>query len=74
MRAEFKRAKHGQIPSDVGRNFRISMREKRIPMDLAMGRVIGDKCAKGFRQDLVVKSKTVQRRRDKKAIKSGLEE
>jgi phage gp16-like protein len=77
MRSEFKRVKHGQIPGDYGRQIKIAMREKRTPIKMVRSVdswVIGDNCAKVFRKDIVAKSKTVQRRRDKEAVKKGLED
>lgn len=74
MRTEFRRVKHGQMPDDVSRKIKIAMRERRTPIKLGQGYVIGENCAKSFRKDLLEKSKTAQRRRDKEAIKKGLEE
>ena len=50
------------------------MREARTPIKVREDYVVEEKCAKAFRKDLVEKSKTAQRRRDKEAIKKGLEE
>jgi hypothetical protein len=74
MKNEFKRVKHGQIPGDLGRKSKIAMREKRTPIQVRSDVVIEEKQAKSFRQTLTEKSKTVQRRRDKKAIKQGIDE
>ena len=74
MKNEFKRVKHGQIPGDYRRKFKIAMREKRAPIQVTSDVVIEEKPAKLFRQFLTEKSKTVQRRRDKKAIKQGMDE
>ena len=74
MRTEFKRVKHGQLPGDNSRTLKIAMREKRTPIKVREDYVVEEKCAKAFRKDLVEKSKTAQRRRDKEAIKKGLEE
>jgi hypothetical protein len=74
MKNEFKRVKHGQIPGDLGRKSKIAMREKRTPIQVRSDVVIEETQAKSFRQTLTEKSKTVQRRRDKKAIKQGIDE
>lgn len=74
MLTEFKRVKHGELPGDISRRHLIAMREKRVPFRVYYGgghfQQIGIKCAKVFRKNLTKKSRTVQRRRDKKEIES----
>lgn len=54
---EHKRVKHGDLPGDVGKSKKIQMREKPAT-----------KRDKSFLRSIIEKGKTVQRRRDKKAI------
>lgn len=64
MLTEFKRVKHGQQPGDVPKRTKIAMREK--------FQEIG-KAAKAFRRYLSEKSRTVQRRRDRRAYEREME-
>lgn len=69
---EHKRVKHGQQPGDVDRWHKIDMREKRTPVYVFPWQTLNEACAKAFRRYLIDKSRTVQRRRDKRAIKEQL--
>lgn len=65
MSTEFKRVKHGHTPGDLPRRIKIAMREKRVPVKVFSWQIITVNQAKSFRRDLIKKSKTVQRRRDR---------
>lgn len=71
QRNEHKRVKHGELPGDIARRGKIKMREKRafyaFPWQF-MGRTV----SKAFRRHLSEKGRTVQRRRDQRAIDAGL--
>lgn len=70
---EHKRVKHRHLPGDLPKRYKIAMREKKVPFLTALGQLIGVKQAAGYRRDLRKKAKTVQRRRDRRAIADGLE-
>ncbi len=71
---EFKRVKHGQLPGDVHKSEKIAMREKLTPKPLPYPGTLltWTRRSKRYRKDLVLKSKSVQRQRDKKASSDEL--
>lgn len=73
MDIEFKRIKHGQMPGDLPKRMKIWMREGRAPFMAWPWPVVSEKQAKSFRRFLSEKSRTVQRRRDKREIENARE-
>lgn len=71
---EHKRVKHGQQPGDIPKKMKIAMREKKAPIVVWSWHTITEKAAKNYRRMLVDRSRTVQRRRDKRACEQGYEE
>ena len=74
---EFKRVKHGEQPGDVSRRRKIAMREMCFADDAIAvfpWQTLNWRCAKAFCRYVIDKGKTIQRRRDKQSINSGLED
>lgn len=79
MLTEFKRVKHGEHPGDISRRAKIRMREAhKIPQHkdgfyYLPWQFINWKLMKSFKNYLRDKSRTVQRRRDKRVAQEQME-
>ncbi len=71
---EHKRVKHGHTPGMLNHNDLVRIREKKEPFYVFPWQWINEKCIKSFHRYIVEKSKKVQRRRDKSAIREGLDD
>jgi len=71
-RNEHKRVKHGHVPGDIPKQYKIDMREKKTPVVIYTGHTISESAAKVYRKMLAKKSKKRQRRRDRERIQEEL--
>lgn len=71
-RNEHKRVKHGEMPGQIHRSHIIKMREKKSDIEIFPWYWVTKKQIDALNRYMKEKSKTVQRRRDKRRIEEGI--